>query len=477
MGKISNFLNSRKFDRLKQKYISKYNKTGILGSIEEIQEFISKKDIKVISSGKKYGDKLDIVEDIFNGNKEITKAIEINRKDELTGLVKSIPGIFDDCNYQGIFIFDSDKFKKIKSQIFNFENYYLDKTKEKPKFDIKSKYQTNIEDINKITNIVKNLYKDSDNINITEFNETMCKIVENYGIKVLNETEGYQQKEEILLNVQNVLDNIYNNEIEGENLEKKNFIELARKYPSESTNKYFEKLDMLDVFEKYGLDIDINDEKIGYIDASSEEKNEQFYQLLDQKKKGIRPEDIGVKDFAMVRTTEYFPKDHEMEIIDELNARIKSSNFLGDKIVNKELQEKYGKDWNNKAYFMGDTQESREIKEEKERLEQKYYTTSPMYRSTKHFTLNGLVSSHEYGDFSNNPYIIIDPLEEHIDDPDLLSINEADTYFEKSREKPMKLSKNAEIMMPIEEYAKAIKDPKLKKQIHSYSRVTLFSRR
>ena len=52
-----------------------------------------------------------------------------------------------------------------------------------------------------------------------------------------------------------------------------------------------------------------------------------------------------------------------------------------------------------------------------------------VYRETSHYTINGLVGSHLYGNFEGNPFIIIEPLKHHILDESLGSIRVEDTYF------------------------------------------------
>ena len=79
MGIIQNLfdrLNTRKYNKLKKEYIEKFRKTGCLGDISNIQEYISKKNIKVISKTEKYGDNYDIVEEIFGDVSEIIEKIK-----------------------------------------------------------------------------------------------------------------------------------------------------------------------------------------------------------------------------------------------------------------------------------------------------------------------------------------------------------------------------------------------------------------
>lgn len=51
------------------------------------------------------------------------------------------------------------------------------------------------------------------------------------------------------------------------------------------------------------------------------------------------------------------------------------------------------------------------------------------YRSTKHFTVNTLVSDNSGGSWANMPYIFLEPMKPHLDDKSLASIAPHDTFF------------------------------------------------
>ncbi|MBQ9792953.1 MAG: hypothetical protein IJW32_04350 [Clostridia bacterium] len=51
------------------------------------------------------------------------------------------------------------------------------------------------------------------------------------------------------------------------------------------------------------------------------------------------------------------------------------------------------------------------------------------YRSTKHFTVNTLVSDNSGGSWANMPYIYIEPMQPHLEDKTLASIAPHDTFF------------------------------------------------
>ncbi len=144
---------------------------------------------------------------------------------------------------------------------------------------------------------------------------------------------------------------------------------------------------------------------------------------------------VETSDLALVRTTAMFPKHGIIETTD------KHSDLL--------------------------TEESpfaRELREAGIIDFEKYNILKFQNRRTIHFTLNGLVGSHEYGDFTNRDFIIVEPFEEHVNDESLMNINEADTYFEDN----MVLSKRASILIPIEKYKELIKDEKMLKELNKF---------
>ena len=150
---------------------------------------------------------------------------------------------------------------------------------------------------------------------------------------------------------------------------------------------------------------------------------------------------VEVSDLALVRTTTMFPHNGIIETTD------KHSDLITE-----------------------ETPFKRELQEAEITDLERFKLLKFQNRRTIHFTLNGLVGSHEYGNFEGRDYIIIEPFDEHVEDDSLLNINEADTYFEDD----MKLSKRASILMPIEKYKKLIKDEKTLKELNKYD-IRLFA--
>lgn len=140
-----------------------------------------------------------------------------------------------------------------------------------------------------------------------------------------------------------------------------------------------------------------------------------------------------ISDLVLVRTTNAFPKNGIVEILDK--------------------------------HIIPEKEESLFIKEiEESGLELKDFDIfSFMSRRTSHWTLNGLVSSHMYGNFEGRNFIIVEPLEEQINHDGLLNIDEADTYFNGD----LKLSDKAIVLMKLEEYKERYKNPDQMKELEN----------
>ena len=147
-------------------------------------------------------------------------------------------------------------------------------------------------------------------------------------------------------------------------------------------------------------------------------------------------EPITEQDYAMVRSTNFFPEHRLIETLDKHTIPQPIGSYFESEI--RELT--------------GDYDPS------------KFDVLDFINRRTVHWTLNGLVGDHAYGSFSNSNYIIIEPFKNHINDEGLLNINEADTFFAQD----MKLSPEATILMPLEQYKKLMSDPKTRKAINDF---------
>lgn len=70
------------------------------------------------------------------------------------------------------------------------------------------------------------------------------------------------------------------------------------------------------------------------------------------------------------------------------------------------------------------------------------------YRSTIHFTENGLVSSHLYGNFDNQSFIILEPLNSQLDKSDFRNFAGQDTFIKGD----VVLSENAILIIKLQDY-------------------------
>lgn len=141
--------------------------------------------------------------------------------------------------------------------------------------------------------------------------------------------------------------------------------------------------------------------------------------------------ETSVKDFVLVRTTNFYPKDGIVETLDKHTAPEYNKSLFKDEIKDAGLNV------------------------------EEFDTLDFVSRRTSHYTLNGLVASHMYGNFEGRKFIIVEPFEEQINNDGLLSIDESDTYFECD----LKLSDKAIILIRLEEYKEMYKDPIKRKQL------------
>ena len=134
-----------------------------------------------------------------------------------------------------------------------------------------------------------------------------------------------------------------------------------------------------------------------------------------------------INDCILIRKTNVFPENNIVETpIHGLAYEFGRSTVIGD-ALSKILREKYF----NPDEFLDELN--------------KYNIYFETYRTTTHFTINGVVSNSMYGEF-NYPYAIIEPLKYHINDDSLEGLRVEDTYFSDD----IKLSKESIILVPEE---------------------------
>ncbi len=134
-----------------------------------------------------------------------------------------------------------------------------------------------------------------------------------------------------------------------------------------------------------------------------------------------------IDDCVLIRKTSIFPKNHIVQTpVHGMAYDFGKSEYLGDAIG----------DVIREMCPPGDSEKF---------LEEfrKYYVYFETYRSSIHFTINGVVANSLYGEF-DYPYAIIEPLKYHINDEQLKTLRVEDTYFDDDIE----LSEDAIILVP-----------------------------
>lgn len=170
-----------------------------------------------------------------------------------------------------------------------------------------------------------------------------------------------------------------------------------------------------------------------------EDSNKEDLWLIDEE---LKP--YSLNDCVLVRTTNFFPFNHEVH------------TPLADRAY----------EFTNSIYF---EEALRDILKEKGE-EEKYKIFSKIPRETIHFAINGLVQSHDYGNFEGRKFIIIEPLKYHIDES-LLSIRPEDTFFKGN----ITLSNESVILMNIDTYESIKNDPNYEKELNSFPNIFVYS--
>jgi len=137
-------------------------------------------------------------------------------------------------------------------------------------------------------------------------------------------------------------------------------------------------------------------------DMSSVDKVKQTYQQVQKLQENRKYEEYTKENIMLVRTTSVFPDGRIIKPLSEVSYITKNkSNFIYQSLF-------YEMDYDELKNY-----ESYEL----------------VYRNTIHFTENGLVSSHMYGNFDNQDFIILDPLNEHVGKSDIRHFGGQDTFI------------------------------------------------
>lgn len=148
------------------------------------------------------------------------------------------------------------------------------------------------------------------------------------------------------------------------------------------------------------------------LDTSDENKRSEMEELKEKltleklKKKSYIPGDI-----ALVRATDHLPKDGVIYALCNVPFVCKINDAFH-KAASDILEKKRFDDYN--------------------KLASEYSPWSTQYRSSVHFCLNGIVSSHDQGNFDSDYIVIIEPFSQHENDSNILAVRGEDTYFKDS---------------------------------------------
>lgn len=152
------------------------------------------------------------------------------------------------------------------------------------------------------------------------------------------------------------------------------------------------------------------------INISEQNKQDYLRARKDLERQLLDKGSLDVSNFALVRATDNISENGEIKPLSDIPFVTNTTNVQY-RALFKILKEK-----NNVS---GTNEE--EIEKLIEYTKQ-YTPLSSQYRSTVHFTLNGLVTGHSKGDFKNKNFIIIDKLDKHLGNDDFRSIKMEDTF-------------------------------------------------
>lgn len=168
-----------------------------------------------------------------------------------------------------------------------------------------------------------------------------------------------------------------------------------------------------------------------HIDTTLENNIVAYLNNLERLKKEKAEREYNANDIVLIRSTDHLYSDHKLYPLSEIPFLIKINGNLKAIIMSK-----IG---DGRPPYALDDQELDELRNDAN----SYLPYSTQYRSTIHFTLNGLVRSHNKGNFDNNKFIIIEPLAEQINKANIVAMRPEDTYIEGN----MKLSNKAYLLV------------------------------
>ena len=152
-----------------------------------------------------------------------------------------------------------------------------------------------------------------------------------------------------------------------------------------------------------------------------------------------------IEDCVLVRTTDHLPFNHEM-----LSGKTGHGyvSYTPQLIID----------------FIHKTCPDLSI-DERKALWEKFEAVIEIERNTIHWCINGLVGSHGFNDFSERPFIVIEPLKYHIKDENLTALRAEDTYFTDR----VKLSDECVIVINEDIYNQLKNDPTYEEEFKKYN--------
>ena len=201
--------------------------------------------------------------------------------------------------------------------------------------------------------------------------------------------------------------------------------------------------------------------KIRKIDSSDVDELNKL--IIIQKRKNVEENDpFSLNDIALVRTmtTDNFPRNL---MYHTLQAEGKIGNF--DNPFSRFLEcIKYLKEF--KHINVGCQRSDIDVS----KLKIQY----PVFRNTKHFSLNGLASNvvvlcNTTASFDNKEIIVIEPFKDHLGD-NLVNLNPVDTFYDLGNN-PFIIGQNAAIIMDTDTYKELISDDSIRNDL---SKVSIF---
>ena len=398
-----------KLDEIKQSDLLDIKKEEeILSVLEELNRKLEQKVIVSDLLPSKYGDIYSFGESYWKDRKDVQNAIKNKRELEVAKKLGTMLS-HTSCNFHQLY------------SVLQHLTAYYDNHKRLSKL-----IDTDFKKFEKLTDFLDAHISYVSNLDPISLKSKLQNLFQVSIIEQISMQSSLEEKNNLFQEYLNYA-NTHLNLADGE-------IDLVTKAFSNSS--FMKRRKTLQKFKNYGINFTFSDKLPTFIDASKEngKESDESNEYIAEKRLNTP---ISIDDFVLVRSTDYFPKHRLIETLDKHTMPQKSTNYFDEELIdltgNRDIS----------SYDIYNFINSRSI----------------------HWTLNGLVGNHAYGTFTGRKYIIIEPFKEHVYDDSLLSIDEADTYFEKD----MKLSPNAYILMPLTTYSEILSDKNSKGDLQNFN--------